>query len=73
MRDQLGAEHRLGVLPDFVEGLRELDAAGLAAAARVHLGFDDPKLATELFSGRFGLGFGGGDPPLRNRYAVLGE
>ena len=43
--DQALAEHVGGGAAHRVEVARELDAAGLAAAARVHLGLDDPELA----------------------------
>ena len=48
---------RVGVLADLVEAARELDAAGLAATAGVHLRLDDPEVAAELLSrldGRIG-------------------
>ena len=68
-----GAEHRLRVLLDLSRGLRELDAAGLAASAGMHLGLDDPEAAAELGCGGFGLGRRSRDLTLGNWNAVIGE
>ena len=40
-------QHPGGTLPDLVEALRNLDAAGFAAAPRMHLGLDHPQIAAE--------------------------
>jgi len=51
VRDQLHAEDVVGVLADFVQRARELDAAALAAAAGVDLRLHDPDLAAQFFGG----------------------
>ncbi len=45
--DHAGAEHRLGGLADLVDGLDQLDAAGLAAAAGVDLCLHHPVVAAD--------------------------
>ena len=45
VRDEPRAEHRFGVLLDLGHRFGELDAAGLAAAARMNLSFHDPEAA----------------------------
>jgi hypothetical protein len=61
----------VGVLLGLVGGLRELDAAGLAAAARLDLRLDDDD--AELLGGRTGLFRRGRDDARRDRDVVLGE
>jgi hypothetical protein len=51
MRDQRLAEHALGLLDGFGRALDELDAAPLAAAARVNLRLHDAERRPELFVG----------------------
>jgi hypothetical protein len=48
VRDELHAEDLLRLVAHFVERFRDLDAAALAATARVDLRFDDPDAAAEL-------------------------
>ena len=50
----------------------DLDAAGLPAAADLHLGLDDAGI-TDLVGGGYGLLDGGGGRAGRDRYAVAGE
>src|SRR5690606_39597763 len=73
MRDETLAEHRLRVRRDLVDGLRELHAARLAAAARVHLRLDDPELAAERLGRLRGLVLAGRDATFRYWDSVLGE
>ena len=53
--------------------LRELHAAGLAAAARVDLRLHDPDRAAELLGGGLRLGWRARREAFRHRNAVLGE
>ena len=69
----LRAEHALGVLAHLVVGLGELDAAGLAAAAGVDLGLDDPEVAADGLRRVDGLLRRAGDAPGRDRDAVIGK
>ena len=70
--DELHADDGLGGGLDFLDGLADLDAASLAAAAGVHLGLDDPG-RLELAGGLDGLLGSEGEEALRNRDAVFGE
>ena len=49
MRDQLDAEHTVGMLAHLVQRTRQFDPAGLATAAGMDLRLDDPQVATQLF------------------------
>ena len=66
------AEDRLGVRLGLVGVLGDLDAAGLAAPADLHLGLDDDR-ETELLGRRPRLLRRVGMPPLGHGHAVLGE
>src|SRR5690606_6138787 len=68
-----GAEHRLGVLADLVEGLGPLDAAGLAAAAGMVLGLDYPQVLTDGLRRIHGLLGGTGNEAGRNGDAGVAE
>ena len=73
MGDQLGAEHRLRVLPHLVGTACQLNAARLAATAGVYLGLYDPQFAAELLRrGDRGIGGLGGDSS-RHGDAVVGK
>jgi hypothetical protein len=48
VRDERHAEHLLRVSPDLVDGLGDLHAAALAAAAGVDLRLHDPDAAAQL-------------------------
>ena len=69
----LRAEHALGVVAHFVEGLGQLDAAGLAAAARVDLGLDHPEVAADGLGRVDGLFRRARYAPGRHRDAVVGK
>ena len=56
----------------LVRAVRELDPAGLAAAARQHLGLDHD-LAAELLGGSAGLLGGLGETPIRHGDAEAAE
>src|SRR5690606_22356147 len=56
-----------------IDGLAELDAAGLAAAARVDLRLDHPGALAQRLGGGNRLVRGGGDLAGRDRDAVLGK
>jgi hypothetical protein len=71
--DHAGAEHRLGGFAHLVDGLDQLDAAGLAAAAGVDLRLDHPVVAADGLGGFGRLAGGTGDAPGRNGDAGLGE
>ena len=67
------AEHACRGCRDVADGLDDLDAAGLAAAARVHLRLDHPEAAAEAARGVRGLFGRRGDEAGRHRDAVTGE
>src|SRR5690606_16448126 len=67
------AEPLLGKGADIVGGVHQLDTAGLAAAASMHLGLDHPAVATNGGSGGDRLGHGFGRHTLRDRQAVFGK
>ena len=70
----LGAEHRLArSLAHVVEGLDQLDAAGLAAAAGMDLRLDHPEVAADGLGRLDRLVGRAGDAPGRHRDAVVGE
>ena len=66
------AQDPLGLLAGLGRVLGQLDAAGLAAAADLHLGLDDHG-AADLGGGRLGLGRRPGDLAARDGHPVLGE
>ncbi len=49
MRDQLRAEHGIGVVANFVARTGQLDAARLAPPTGVHLRLDHPQVTAQLF------------------------
>jgi hypothetical protein len=67
------AEHGLRRRAHRVLVAGELDAARLAAAARVHLGLHDPEAAAQRLGGGDRLVRGGRDAARRDRDAVGGE
>ncbi len=69
----LRAEHALGVVAHFIEGLGELHAAGLAAAARVDLGLDHPEVAADGLGRVDSLFRRARYAPGRHRNAVIGK
>ena len=72
MRHELAAEHELGRILDFLFVLADLDAAGLAAGARVDLRFHDDGAAE--FAGAIGrLLRAVGEAAARDRHAELRE
>ncbi|CAB4845309.1 unannotated protein [freshwater metagenome] len=52
-----------GVLANFVDGLSDLHSAGLTAPAYFYLSLNNNN-ATDLFGGRYGLGYRGSDTAL---------
>ena len=64
------AEHRRRGRADRVELAHQLDAAGLAATAGVHLRLDDPDRAAQRARGGFGFIGIGGHQTFRNGDAV---
>ena len=66
------AEDRGGVLLGLVAVVRQLDAAGLAAAADLDLGLDHHREA-EILGRLHGLGHRRGRPAIRHGHAVLRE
>ena len=68
---QLHAEYRLGVLPDFVGGLRHLDATALAAPAGMDLCLDHPNLAAESSCGGDRLIYREAGKATRGGHAIL--
>ena len=69
--DEPLAEHRGGRRADRLELAHQLDAAGFAAAAGVHLRLDDPGRAAQRTRGGFGFVRVGGHQTFRNRDAVV--
>ena len=72
-RHEPRAQHGLRRLADFAGRTAELDAAPLAAAARMDLRLDDPDRARQFARRGDGLRLGRGDPAARHRHAVFGE
>ena len=68
-----GAEHRRGVLLHFIKVLRQLDAAGLAAAAGVDLRLDHPQVARDVLGGCDGFFRSARHAPGRYGNAVVGK
>ena len=68
-----GAEHALGVLTHFVEGLGVLDATGLATATGMDLRLDHPGVAADGLGRVYGLLRGARNAPGRYRNAVIGK
>src|SRR5688572_15871865 len=73
MRHEPRAEHRFRVLLDLVARFRELHAAGLAAASRVHLSLHDPEMAAKRTCGHTRLGGRRRDLAFWDGNAVLGK
>ena len=73
VRDELAAEERFRRILDFLFVAAELDAAGLAARARMNLGLHDDDGGAE-FAGAIRRLLGAvGETAARDRYAELGE
>jgi len=72
-RHETLAEHRLRCRADVLHRPAELDAAGLAAPARVDLRLDDPDLPLQLTRRGDRLRRRRGHPALRHGHAVVGE
>ena len=66
-------EHAAAAARTASDVARQLDAAGLAAAAGVHLRLDDPDRAAERLGGRLRLLGARGDPAGGHGDAVAGE
>src|SRR5215212_8962675 len=71
VRDELHAEYLAGQFLRLVGALRDLDAAALAAAARVYLRLDDDDLRAQLLRRVIRLLGRARDNPARHRDAVL--
>ncbi|MDH6591965.1 hypothetical protein M2165_001854 [Variovorax sp. TBS-050B] len=70
---ELHAQDLTGELLDVLDRLGHLDAAALAAAARVDLGLDDPHRASKLLGGLDRLLNRIGRNAARHRHAELGK
>jgi len=66
---QRHAQHALGFLAHIRDGLDDLDAAALAAAAGMDLGLHHPDRAAQRFGGLHGLFHREGRHALRDRHA----
>jgi hypothetical protein len=73
VRLELHAQDLAGDALDVLDGLGDLDAAALAAAARVDLGLDDPDRAAELLGGLDRLLDRVGRNAARHGHAELGK
>ena len=71
--DQARADHLAGRIFHGIEALDELHAAGLAAAAGMHLRLDDKLVAANFLGHRAGLFGAGGKAAFRHGNAVAGE
>src|ERR1700679_1209992 len=73
MGDERHTQDFRGVVVNFLERFRHLDAASLAPAARMDLRLDDPYLAAEPARRRVRFGYGKARHALRRRHPVFAQ